>query len=129
MNSLRTVTIIATAQVLLTLGYNSLAFAANDSSLAILRQEFRSPASVAIQGPLSGTPGCDVNRRPASGESFPACELQVKDEKTGQNYKIESNTWVADDARTLYQAGIRNVSIEGHVQGGALSADSIQKAN
>lgn len=130
MNSLRTLTSMVFAQAFLTLGYSSVAFAANDTSLAILRQEFRAPASVAIHGPLSGTTGCDVNRRPASGEIFPACELQVRDEKTGQNYKIQSNTWVADDARTLYQAGVRNVSIQGHITGSnTLSADSIQKTN
>jgi hypothetical protein len=130
MNSLRTITAIILVQILFAATGNSIAFAANDSSLAILRQEFRSPVSVAIQGPLSGTTGCDVNRQPASGESLPACELQVRDEKTGQNYKIQSNTWIADDARTLYQAGVRNVSIQGHITSAdALSADSIQKTN
>jgi hypothetical protein len=130
MNSLRLVTATIVAQIFFTMSYNSIAFAANDTSLAIIRQEFRSPAPVAIQGPLIGSTGCDVNRKPATNETSQACELQVRDEKSGQNYKIQSNTWVADDARTLYQAGVRNVSIEGHVTGSdVLTADSIQKAN
>jgi hypothetical protein len=133
MNSLRVVTATIVAQIFFTLAYNSVAFAANDTSLAIIRQEFRSPASVAIQGPLTGSTGCDVNRRPATSaanETSPTCQLQVRDEKSGQNYQIQSNTWVADDARTLYQAGVRNVSVEGRVTGSdVLTADSIQKAN
>lgn len=126
MNSLRTITATTiVAQIFLVIASSassSLAFAANDSSIAILRQEFRSPASVAIQGPLTATTGCNANS--------PTCQLQVKDEKTGTSYKIQSNTWVADDARTLYQAGVKNVSIEGHITGSdTVSADTIQKTN
>jgi hypothetical protein len=128
MNSLRVITTTIAAQILLLVA--SQAYAANDTSIAILRQEFGNPTPVAIRGPLTGTTGCDVNRRPASGETFPTCQLQIRDEKSGTNYKIESNTWVADDARTLYQAGVTNVSIQGHItNSNVLTADSIQKTN